>query len=251
MPFSSWGFRTQAWDLNFKWNGNDAYPLIRKAITENPDIYNEEIVRNEMFLHMDYYVTESSGHNSEYNPWFRKRPDLIERYCTHGTGWNPGEYAYILKEYLRREDTWEDEIKEWLAQDEVDLTRGTEYAASIFNAVFGDGTMFEFNGNTKNYGLIENLPEGCCVEIPMLASRRGVEPLHVGKLPDHLAILNNISARCEDLAVEGCLTGDKRRIFHAICMDPLTSAVLSLEEIQNMVDEMFEANREWLPHFGR
>lgn len=244
------GINHQAWYLSFKWNGEDAYPLIRKAITENPEIYNTEIVRNEMYLHLDYYVTESSGHNSEYNAWFRKRPDLIERYCTHGTGWNPGEYAYILKEYLRREDTWEDEIKEWLAQDEVNLTRGSEYAAYIFNGVFGDGTMFEFNGNTRNFGLIDNLPEGCCVEIPMLASRRGVEPLRVGKLPDHLAILNNTNAACEDLAVEGCLTGDKRKVFHAICMDPLTSAVLSLEEIENMVDEMFEANRDWLPHFG-
>ena len=244
------GINHQAWYLSFKWNGEDAYPLIRKAITENPEIYNTEIVRNEMYLHLDYYVTESSGHNSEYNAWFRKRPDLIERYCTHGTGWNPGEYAYILKEYLRREDTWEDEIKEWLAQDEVNLTRGSEYAAYIFNGVFGDGTMFEFNGNTRNFGLIDNLPEGCCVEIPMLASRRGVEPLRVGKLPDHLAILNNTNAACEDLAVEGCLTGDKRKVFHAICMDPLTSAVLSLEEIKNMVDEMFEANRNWLPHFG-
>ena len=243
------GINHQAWYLDFKWNGQDAYPLIRKAIDENEEIYNEEQVRNEMFLHLDYYVTESSGHNSEYNAWFRKREDLIEKYCTHGTGWNPGEYAYILKEYLKREDTWEEEIKKWLAQDEVSLQRGNEYAASIFNAVLGDGTMFEFNGNTRNFGLIDNLPEGCCVEVPVLASKRGLDPIRVGPLPEHLAILNNVNAMCEELAVEGSLTGDKRKIFHAICMDPLTSAVLSLQEIQDMVDEMFEANREWLPQF--
>ena len=243
------GINHQAWYLDFKWNGQDAYPLIRKAIEENEEIYNEEQVRNEMFLHLDYYVTESSGHNSEYNAWFRKREDLIEKYCTHGTGWNPGEYAYILKEYLKREDTWEEEIKKWLAQDEVSLQRGNEYAASIFNAVLGDGTMFEFNGNTRNFGLIDNLPEGCCVEVPVLASKRGLDPIRVGPLPEHLAILNNVNAMCEELAVEGSLTGDKRKIFHAICMDPLTSAVLSLQEIQDMVDEMFEANREWLPQF--
>ncbi|HHZ13406.1 MAG: alpha-galactosidase [Caldicoprobacterales bacterium] len=243
------GINHQAFYLEFKWNNEDAYPLIRKAITENPDIYNEEQVRNEMYLHLDYYVTESSGHNSEYNAWFRKRPDLIEKYCTHGTGWNPGEYAYILKEYLAREDTWKDDIEKWLNQDEIDLERGEEYAAYIFNAVFGDGTMFEFNGNVRNFGLIDNLPEGCCVEVPVLASRRGLDPIHVGPLPDHLAILNNINARCEELAVEGALEGDKRKIFHAICLDPLTSAVLSLQEIQDMVDEMFEANKDWLPNF--
>ena len=242
------GINHQAWYLQFKWNGRDAYPLIREAI-KRPEIYNEEQVRNEMFLHLDYYVTESSGHNSEYNAWFRKRPDLIEKYCTHGTGWNPGHHAYILNEYRRMEHKWKDEIKAWLAKEEIDLDRGNEYAASIFNAVFGDGTVFEFNGNVRNFGLIDNLPEGCCVEVPVIASRRGLDPLHVGPLPDQLAILNNISARCEEMAVEGALTGDPRKIFHAICYDPLTSAVLSLAEIKTMVDEMFRVNEKWLPQF--
>ncbi|HZJ82606.1 MAG TPA: alpha-galactosidase [Clostridia bacterium] len=245
------GINHQAYYLDFKWNDEDAYPLIHKAITENEDIYNEEQVRNEMYLHLDYYVTESSGHNSEYNAWFRKRPDLIEKYCTHGTGWNPGEYAYILNDYLAREDNWKDEIDKWLGQDEIELERGHEYAAYIFNAIFGDGTMFEFNGNVRNFGLIDNLPEGCCVEVPVLASKRGLDPIHTGPLPDHLGVFNNINAGCEELAVEGALTGDKRKIFHAICLDPLTSAVLSLQEIQDMVDEMFEVNKDWLPHFNK
>ena len=90
------GINHQAFYTEFLVNGKDAYPLIRKAVTERPEVYNEEIVRNEMFLALGYYVTESSGHNSEYNAWFRKRPDLIEKYCKPGTGWNPGEYAYIL-----------------------------------------------------------------------------------------------------------------------------------------------------------
>ncbi|MCX7709334.1 MAG: alpha-galactosidase [Clostridia bacterium] len=242
------GINHQAFYLEYKWNGKDAYPLIREAM-KKPEIYNEEIVRNEMFLHLDYYVTESSGHNSEYNAWFRKRPDLIEKYCTHGTGWNPGHYAFILDEYLKREHTWKNEINEWLAEEKVDLDRGHEYAAYIFNATIGDGTMFEFNGNVRNFGLIDNLPEGCCVEVPVLASKRGLDPMHVGPLPEQLAVLNNISARCEELAVEGAISGDPRKVFHAICFDPLTSAVLSLGEIKSMVDEMFEANKAWLPQF--
>lgn len=243
------GINHQAFYLDYKWNGKDAYPLIRKAITERPEIYNEEIVRNEMFLNLDYYVTESSGHNSEYNSWFRKRPDLIEKYCTHGTGWNPGHYAYILNEYLNRENTWKKEIDDWLAEEKVELERGHEYAAYIFNATIGDGTLFEFNGNVRNFGLIDNLPEGCCVEVPVLASKRGLNPMHVGPLPEQLAILVNTSARCEELAVEAAINGDPRKVFHAICFDPLTSSVLSLNEIKQMTDEMFEANRQWLPQF--
>ncbi|NLN65476.1 MAG: alpha-galactosidase [Clostridiaceae bacterium] len=243
------GINHQAFYLDYKWNGKDAYPLIKEAITTRPEIYNEEIVRNEMYLHLDYYVTESSGHNSEYNAWFRKRPDLIEKYCIHGTGWNPGEYAYILKEYIRREKSWQGEIDAWLNQENIDIARGHEYAAYIFNATIGDGTLFEFNGNIRNFGLIDNLPEGCCVEVPVLASKRGLNPMHVGKLPDQLAVLVNTSARCEELAVEGALEGDARKVFHAICFDPLTSAVLSLAEIKQMVDEMFQKNKDWLPQF--
>ena len=242
------GINHQAFYLEYKWNGKDAYPLIREAV-KKPEIYNEEIVRNEMFTHLDYYVTESSGHNSEYNAWFRKRPDLIEKYCTNGTGWNPGTYAYILNEYLKREDSWKNKITEWLNQKEINLERGHEYAAYIFNAVFGDNTLFEFNGNVRNFGLIDNLPEGCCVEVPVIASKNSLRSIHVGALPQQLAVLINTSARCEELAVEGAIEGDPRKIFHAICFDPLTSAVLSLNEIKSMVDEMFEANREYLPQF--
>lgn len=243
------GINHQAFYLDFKWNGKDAYPLIHQAITTRPEIYNAELVRNEMYLHLDYYVTESSGHNSEYNAWFRKRADLIEKYCTHSTHWNPGVYGYIMDMYLKREAVWKNEIDKWLAEDKIELARGFEYAAYIFNAIFGDNTMFEFNGNVRNFGLIDNLPEGCCVEVPVLASKRGLDPIHVGPLPDHLAVLVNTSARCEELAVEAAITGDPRKVFHAICFDPLTSAVLSLSEIQKMVDEMMEANKEWLPQF--
>ncbi len=243
------GVNHQAFYLEYKWNGKDAYPLIRDAITGRSEIYNAELVRNEMFLHLDYYVTESSGHNSEYNAWFRKRPDLIEKYCTHGTNWNPGHYAYIRDEYQKRGKNWKKDIKEWLASDEIDLTRGHEYAAFIFNAIIGDNEMFTFNGNVLNTGLIDNLPEGSCVEVPVLASQRGLDAIHVGPLPDHLAILNNITARCEDLAVQASFDGDPRKVFHAICMDPLTSAVLSLDEIKKMTDEMMAKNKEYLPHF--
>lgn len=244
------GINHQAFYLEFKRNGQDAYPQIRAAVTGNPKIANAEPVRNEMFLHLDYYLTESSGHNSEYNAWFRKRPDLIERYCTHGTNWNPGHYAYILHNYLQREHDWRDLLNAELKSKEVDLQRGHEYATYIFNAVFGDKVMFEFNGNVRNFGLIDNLPEGCCVEVPVVASPAGLRAMHVGPLPPQLALLNNISARCEELAVEGALTGDARKIFHACLFDPLTSAVLSMAEIQNMVTAMLEVNRAYLSHFA-
>jgi alpha-galactosidase len=242
------GINHQAWYLKYEWNGKDAYPLIRKAVTENPEIYNEEVVRNEMFLHLDYYVTESSGHNSEYNWWFRKRPDLIEKYCTHGTGWNPGEYAYILKEYQKAENTWRDEAKKWFAKETpISLERGHEYAASIINAWKG-GEIFSFNGNVPNTGLITNLPQGACVEVPVFVDRAGFHPVHVGALPPQCVTLTHVSVMVEEMAVEAALTGDPHLVFQAVAHDPLTAAVLSLGEIKAMVDEMLRQNEGYWPY---
>ncbi|NLG50792.1 MAG: alpha-galactosidase [Chloroflexi bacterium] len=242
------GINHQAFYVKFEWNGKDAYPLIRQAM-ERPEVYNEEQVRNEMFLHLGYYVTESSGHNSEYNWWFRKRPDLIEKYCTHGTGWNPGEYAYILKEYLARDHEWRDRIREWLDDPKpLNLERGHEYATYIINAYMG-GEPFKFNGNVPNNGLITNLPEGACVEVPVYADTRGFNPIHVGALPPQCAALVNVSVASEEMAVEACLTGDPTMVFHSIAYDPLTASVLSLAEIRQMVNDMLAQNKDYLPTF--
>jgi len=242
------GINHQAWYLRYAWNGVDAYPRIADAIRK-PEIYTEEIVRNEMFLHLDYYPTESSGHNSEYNWWFRKRPDLIEKYCTHGTGWNPGAYAYIVKEYSDRETTWRGEASKWFdSKTPISLERGHEYAAYIVNALQG-GEIFGFNGNVRNTALISNLPQDACVEVPVYVDRNGFRPVHVGALPPQLVALNHVSVMVEEMAVEAALTGDPRLVFQAIAYDPLTAAVLSLAEIRGMVNEMFAQNRQYLPQF--
>jgi alpha-galactosidase len=244
------GINHQAWYLKFEVNGQDAYPQIYKAITENPDTYNEEQVRNEMYLALGYYVTESSGHNSEYNWWFRKRPDLIEKYCTHGTGWNPGVYAYILREYQQTEATWKDGVRVELAKEVTrgDLARGLEYAAYIINSLKG-GEPFKFNGNVPNTGLVTNLPQGACVEVPVYVDKAGFHPMHVGALPPECALLTQLSSGIEEMAITAALTGDPVMLYRAICNDPLTAAVLSLAEIRKMVNEMFAQNAAYLPQF--
>jgi alpha-galactosidase len=202
-----------------------------------------------MFLHLDYYVTESSGHNSEYNWWFRKRPDLIEKYCTHGTGWNPGEHAYLLKEYQLLEITWKEDARRWFAKTTpISLERETEYAAYIINALKG-GEVFRFNGNVPNNYLITNLPENACVEVPVFVDRGGFHPVHVGALPPQCVTLTHTSVMVEEMAVEAALTGNPRLVFQAVAHDPLTAAVLSLAEIKEMVNEMLEQNRPYLPQF--
>ncbi len=243
------GINHQAWYLKLEKNRRDAYPLLRKAVAKK-EIYGLELVRNEMFRHLDYYVTESSGHNSEYNWWFRKRPELIEKYCKRGGNWNPGLHGFILKEYLKLGKTWKKETKDWLARKDFSLERGNEYAASIISAYLG-GAPFEFNGNVPNTGIITNLPADVCVEVPVVANRRGFNAIHVGALPPQCAALNNINIASEEMAVEGALTGNPHLVFQAVAYDPLTASVLSLAEIKKMVTELFRCNRDHLPQFSK
>ena len=137
-------------------------------------------------------------------------------------------------------------MRRQVEDDTIDLERGKEYAAEILNALLGDGTLFEFNGNVPNRGLITNLPLEATVEVPVTASKAGLRAYRVGDLPRHLAALNYQNAQAEELAVEGCIAGDRNKIYLSAVCDPLTSAVCSLEEIRAMVNEMFAANRERL-----
>ena len=246
------GINHTAWYLKLEHRGRDQYPRLRRIVAADKKVYNQEQVRNEMFLALGHYVTESSGHNSEYNWWFRKRPDLIARYCKTGTGWNPGHYAMVLKNYQKRErGGWQADVKKWLASDApIELARGNEYAAAIANAWLG-GELYQFNGNVANDGLVTNLPDGACVEVPVLAGRGRLSPIRVGALPDACAILTNLSAQTEMLAVEGCLRGDAELVYQAIAHDPLTASKLSLAEIRKMVKEMFRKNARYLPHFKK
>jgi alpha-galactosidase len=245
------GLNHLSWYLKLEKDGRDLYPKLRKVVATDKAVYDHERVRNEMFLALGYYVTESSGHNSEYNWWFRKRPDLIRQYCNVGTGWNPGRHAFILGHYRARDknDKWRKDARAWLQKEQpISLERGHEYAASIINAYMG-GELFKFNGNVPNTALVTNLPQGACVEVPVVASRHGLLPVHVGALPPQCAILTNLSAQIEMMVVEGSLSGDPTLIYQAIAHDPLSAAVLSLAEIRKMVREMFVKNRKYLPQF--
>ena len=238
------GVNHQAFYTSLEYEGEDLYPRLKKLL-EDPEFYNKEQVRNEMFLRLGYYVTESSGHNSEYNQWFRKRPDLIEKYCTHGTNWNPGLHAFSLDLRKERRANPAKQYEDWYKQ-EFDANKSVEYAADIFNARIGDGKPFVFNGNVINHGSIPNLPDDACVEVPVVADRMGFKSTIAGPLPEHIAILVNTTARLESLVIEAAMKKSKDLVKKAVYMDPLCSAVLSLEEIDKMCDELFEVNKEFL-----
>ena len=240
------GINHQSWLIEFNVKGVGRLADVRKAV-DKKSIRKDNLVRNEMCRRLGYYVTESSGHNSEYNWWFRKRPDLIKKYCLKGKNWNPGEHGYILKEYREAAKIWKKNLRDWvLSKEPLDLEPSPEYASSVAVALLG-GDSCRFNGNVLNHGSITNLPYDCCVEIPVLATRRRFTPIRVGALPPQCAALNMANVQMMEMAVEAALTGNRELVYQACYFAPLAAAVLSLEEITKMVDELFQTQARRLP----
>ena len=244
------GINHMAYYLKLERDGEDLYPELRRRTFTDQAVYEEDIVRNEVFKAFGYYVTESSGHFSEYSPWFRKRKDTLEKYCYHGTSWNTGRTNFTIECREERARNYYTELEKFLTEP-VDLTRGNEYASCIFNAIFGDGEMYKFNGNVRNFGLIDNLPWGACVEVPVLASKNGLEAMHVGRIPDAVLPLMSMSSQIEEMVVRASFEGDRELIYQAVCYDPLTASVLDLQEIRTLVDELFEFSAPYLPQFTK
>ncbi len=220
----------------------DLYPRIRRVVEEGrvPD-WNR--TRYDLFARFGYFVTESSEHLSEYVPWFikRDRPDLIAR------------YNIPLDEYITRCETqidaWE-AIRQLLEDETIALPveRTHEYGAYIIHSL-ETGQPRVVYGNVANDHLIDNLPQGACVEVPCLVDRNGIQPTRVGALPPQLAALMMTNVNVQSLTVEAALTGRREHIYHAAMLDPHTAAELDPEQIYALVDDLIAAHGDWLPTY--
>jgi len=238
------GINHMAFYLTFERDGEDLYPHIRRVLEEGRQpTWN--LVRYEVFRRFGYFVTESSEHFSEYVPWFikRDRPDLIER------------FNIPLDEYIRRCEAqiagWEALRAQLEAGATLEVNRSHEYAAQIIHSL-ETGQPSVIYGNVPNDGLIDNLPQGCCVEVPVLVDKNGLQPIRIGKLPLQLAALMRTNINVQELAVEAALTGRRDYVYQAAYLDPHTAAELDLEQIQALVDELLTAHEATglLPRFS-
>jgi len=237
------GINHMAFYLKFERNGEDLYPRIR-AVLEAGKQPTWNLVRYEVFKHFGYFVTESSEHFSEYVPWFikRDRPDLIER------------FNIPLDEYIRRCEAqiagWHDMRARLEAGQDVEVRRSHEYGSLIVHSL-ETGQPRVIYGNVPNDGLIDNLPQGCCVEVPVLVDKNGLQPTRIGKLPPQLAALMRTNINVQELTVEAALTGKRDYIYQAAYLDPHTAAELDLEQIRALVDDLIAAHQATglLPQF--
>jgi alpha-galactosidase len=238
------GVNHQAWFLRFEWQGKDAYPLLLQKMAE-PEIYQQDVVRWEMMRYFGYFLTESSYHNSEYVPYFRKNPALIERFAP-----KVGPMQDHQSKYQRRgQELRAAQRQEAFGAGPVELKTSDEYAVGIIHAI-ETNSPYRFNGNVINTGLITNLPPGCCVEVPCLVDNMGVHPCYIGDLPPQCAALNRSRIAGDELAVKAALELDRKAAEQAVALDPLTAAVCTLDQIHDMVDELFTGLAEYLPQFN-
>ena len=238
------GINHEAWFTKFEHNGTDLLPAIRKLAVK-PEIWYGDSTRMEYVKHLGYPVTESSGHVSEYNPWFRKNDETIRRYCpSEISEWNGG-FGFIKKLYDRPD--WKEQMQkmaDW--EDPIDLERSHEYGSQIIHALETGETTIIY-GNVMNQGYIDNLPNDAVVEVPCLVNKNGIQPVSVGKIPPHLAAINRTQLNVQELAVLAVQESDPERIFQAMALDPLTAMSCTLDEIRAMTRELMEAHGEWIP----
>jgi alpha-galactosidase len=235
------GINHMAFYLKFERDGEDLYPRIRQVLDEGR-MPETNRVRYDLYKRMGYFVTESSEHLSEYVPWFIKqdRPDLIEK------------FNIPLDEYIRRCENqiadWETMRESLLGGDEIPVSRSVEYGSLIIHSM-ETGQPRTVYGNVPNHNLITNLPEGCCVEVPCLVDKNGIQPVHIGDIPPHLAALMQTNINVQSLTVEAAITGKREHIYHAAMLDPHTAAELDLDQIWALVDDLIDAHGDWLPDF--
>jgi alpha-galactosidase len=240
------GINHMGWFLQLrdKRDGRDLNPVLRANI-EKPGYYVNEKVRAEVMRQFGYFMTESTGHLSEYVPWFRSSDRALKLYCDEPSfGGESGAYY----KYCAMLDTKYRKVNYLDGENPRLGKRSVEYCSFILEA-HESGQPFRLNGNVRNDGYITNLPQGCCVEVPVFVDRLGIHPARVGALPAQLAALNQSNVTVQTLAVEAGLTGDPEHIVHAVAMDPLTSTRCTLREVREMTAEMLKAEAKWLPQF--
>lgn len=244
ISYTCGGINHMDWFLKIEHNGRDLYPKLREVF-ERPEFYKNEKVRGEVFRHFGYFMTESTGHLSEYVPWFRKNQKALDLYCDEpGFGGESGAYykwcKAVAEKYAQHDPL---EFESTKIEE-----RSVEYCSYIMEAV-ATGEPFRFMGNVRDDGYITNLPPGCCVEVPTFADDTGLHPVSIGDLPPQLVAACMTNINVQTLVVEAALTGETEHIVHALAIDPLTSAVCTLKEIREMCSELLEAQRKWLPQF--
>ena len=240
------GINHMAWFLDLKWRGKDAYPLLREKLGD-PAVYSgpeahwagPDVVRAEIFKVFGYFVTESSMHMGGYVPYFKKRPELIEKFKLDEKS------SEVVRAKRAIKDQQYNELPQQLRTNyQFPIIHSTEYGSIIIHSL-ETGKPSVFNGNVKNTGLITNLPEGCCVEVPCMVDKEGIHPCYVGDLPPQLAALNRTNVNVQELAVRGIVDKDKTKIFQSILLDPLTGALLTIDETKQLVDELFREENQY------
>jgi Alpha-galactosidases/6-phospho-beta-glucosidases, family 4 of glycosyl hydrolases len=224
-------------------DGRDLYPEIKKrAQAKNETEKHTDMVRYEYIKRLGFYCTESSEHNSEYNPLFikSKYPEMIE------------QFNIPLDEYPRRcikqIEGWEKEKDDILRDGKITHERSHEYASYIMEAVVTNKPI-KIGGNVLNTGLIDNLPADACVEVPCLVDARGIHPCHVGRLPVQLAGMNMTNINVQLMTIEAAITQKKENIYQAAMLDPHTAAELSMDDIVKMCDELVAAHGEYMKEY--
>jgi len=242
------GINHLAWFTEFNGpDGQSLYPgLMAQAADRESDFAKAEPVRSDMMLHFGAFITESSGHLSEYLPYYRKRKDLLDKYTDTGYRGEESFYANNWPTWRKNQDDYRQRL--FNGEEEIKRERSWEYGAWIIESI-EKNAPFMIHGNVANNGCIENLPQDGCVEVACLVNQNGIQPTRYGRLPKVMAAICDWNMRMFDLAADAAIFRSKDLATQALYLDPLTAAVCAPAEIKQMAERLFEAESEFLPGF--
>ncbi len=257
MEWECAGINHLAWFTKLKHEGKDLYPLLKEKAqldllgkSTDPD-GALDIVRKDMMLHFGAFITESSGHLSEYLPYYRKRKDLIKLYARAGYDGESSFYANNWPTWRAKADAQRQEMLNGTVP--MDWERSWEYASWIIEAREKDAP-FVIHGNVMNKQkdglLITNLQADGCVEVATTINKNGLNPTKYGALPPQMAGVCNSNMSMFDLGARAAVERSKEAAIYSLLLDPLTSAVCSPAEIKAMTLELFDAEEKYLVKYN-
>ena len=239
MRYLTAGINHMAWFLDLSISGEDLYPRLRDCL-HDPEIFEKDPVRFEIFKHFNYFVTESSRHLAEYVPYVMPHVEEMERLK---------QPIRTVETFSKQNETRQVRIKQAVKEsesDSLDLKKSNEYAATIIHAIETDTPTYIY-GNVRNTALITNLLDGCCVEVPCLVNRVGVQGCYVGNLPPQCASLCQSNVSMQGLTVQAILEQKREYVYHSAMVDPNTASQLTLPQIRTVIDQLLESQKELMP----
>ena len=236
------GLNHFTWIYDLRWKGQDAWPMLRDRLRENPGVGGKFC--EWLFHSYGAFPAVGDGHVMEFFP--ERFPDGN---CFGRPLGREGNFEGIIE----RDDATYANMQAQ-ARGEIPLDESVFQRASgehtrlleILQSIAEDGRDMYF-ANLPNLGAVPNLPNEAVLELTTVATSRGLRTIQIPDFPDTLAapLIRKIAAA--SLTVDAALTGSRKLFVEALLADGSMNDPSTAEKL---ADELLMAHKQYLPLFA-